>query len=538
MARQLQVSVKEEEEEEWYRPNPCAESLSGHCDNYIEAISYYTFVENSNGVKSVLAGVGRENVYKTLMWEGPFKAHVPAFLLDDLGSIDVCSRLNLSLSDLYGDLNGLTNVSKKFVQALQDMWCMMPQVTADDGRRFERWCTFGGGSMQEETARWYVDSIARWLYDGMGAQNDYDSMNIFIKQYKEETVLKARRWRDKMAQSFWMFCAEGHGREIRESQKGAAAHSNARQLVDRYNMFRRRGDAAGAGVGRVKAYEKEVLQNLAIWLSTGANYESPEAIHSAFLESLPEEHSALIPPEFYPLGIQFCKFMWEKRPRHTRQYIINTKLALAEAESTAMVNLFSRHIWPTVNIVRKMLHGALVETLNSLSPNTRKQQEAQAAAIQLCFARWNCRGRPEEVPIDPQCMDEEDGETLLPQFQGIVSEMAAAKDSGGVQYPYMVLSCEFEVQKDTFSQAGGWLRGNRTGVELLIDTTKTMLQLIENRVKEDKEKQRSKFGRVKPLWAIETKEDANEAAMAEMKAFDHREAREDSAKRGKRGGDD
>jgi hypothetical protein len=139
-ARQLQVSTADEESAEWYRPNPCAESLSGHCDNYIEAISYYTFVENSNGVKSVLARCGRENVYKTLMWEGPFKAHVPAFMLDELGSVDVCARLNLSLSDLYGDLNGLTNVSKKFVQALQDMWCMMPQVTADDGRRFERWC--------------------------------------------------------------------------------------------------------------------------------------------------------------------------------------------------------------------------------------------------------------------------------------------------------------------------------------------------------------------------------------------------------------
>jgi hypothetical protein len=144
-AQQLQVSGTEEDEE-WYRPNPCAESLSGHCDNYIEAISYYTFVENANGVKSVLARCGRENVYKTLMWEGPFKAHVPAFLLDELGSVDVCARLNLSLSDLYGDLNGLTNVSRKFVQALQDMWCMMPQVTADDGRRFERWCTFGSGT--------------------------------------------------------------------------------------------------------------------------------------------------------------------------------------------------------------------------------------------------------------------------------------------------------------------------------------------------------------------------------------------------------
>ena len=61
-ARQLQVTPPDEEStaSEWYRPNPCAESLSGHCDNYIEAISYYTFVENSNGVKSVLARCGRE----------------------------------------------------------------------------------------------------------------------------------------------------------------------------------------------------------------------------------------------------------------------------------------------------------------------------------------------------------------------------------------------------------------------------------------------------------------------------------------------
>jgi hypothetical protein len=66
-------------------------------------------------------------------------------------------------------------------------------------------------------------------------------------------------------------CSQGHGREIRETQKGAAARSNARQLVDRYNMFRRKGAAASAGVGRVKAYEKEVLQNIAIWLSTGGD---------------------------------------------------------------------------------------------------------------------------------------------------------------------------------------------------------------------------------------------------------------------------
>lgn len=125
------------------------------------------------------------------------------------------------------------------------------------------------------------------------------------------------------------------------ANRAAAAHSNARQLVDRYNMVRRRGEAASSGVGRVKAYEKEVLQNLAIWLSTGANYESPEAIHAAFLKSLvrssypfvpighvhtlrdcavqPEDQIHLVEPALYPLGIQFCKWMWEKRPRATRR---------------------------------------------------------------------------------------------------------------------------------------------------------------------------------------------------------------------------
>jgi len=45
----------------------------------------------------------------------------------------------------------------------------------------------------------------------------------------------------------------------------------------------------------------------------------------------------------------------------------------------------------------------------------------------------------------------------------------------------MVALCsEFEVQKDTFSQAGGWLRGNREGIEQLIDSTQTMLELIKN----------------------------------------------------------
>jgi hypothetical protein len=64
-----------------------------------------------------------------------------------------------------------------------------------------------------------------------------------------------------------------------------------------------------------------------------------------------------------------------------------------------------------------------------------------------------------------------------------------------------------------------------------------MLQ-VNTRVAEDKERQRSKFGRVKPLWAIETKEDANDKLADSLNSFDKREGREDGAKRGKRGGDD
>ena len=223
----LQVSDQSEQDaaDQWYRPNPGPEALSGHCDNYIEAISYYTFVENSNGVHSVLSRAGRENVYKTLMWEGPFKAHVPAFLLDQLGSLDVCSRLNLALSDLYSDLNGLTNVTSKLAQALQDLWCMLPAVSSDDGRRFEKWCTYGAGTMQEECSRWYLTQISVFLYDGMAAQTDHDAMTQGMKQFKDETVLKARRWKNSMAQSFWMFCAEGKGREVRLGQKSGGARS-------------------------------------------------------------------------------------------------------------------------------------------------------------------------------------------------------------------------------------------------------------------------------------------------------------------------
>ena len=46
----------------------------------------------------------------------------------------------------------------------------------------------------------------------------------------------------------------------------------------------------------------------------------------------------------------------------------------------------------------------------------------------------------------------QEGEELHPQFDGIVDDMLEVSDAGGLQYPYMILACEFEVQKDTFSQ--------------------------------------------------------------------------------------
>ena len=82
-----------------------------------------------------------------------------------------------------------------------------------------------------------------------------------------------------------------------------------------------------------------------------------------------------------------------------------------------------------------------------------------------------------------------------------------------------------------FVQAGGWLRGNREGIEMLIDTAKSMLELITNRIAEDRERQRSKFGRVKPLWAIEGKEDQSQKTMDELNSFDKQDIRADSQKR-------
>ena len=52
-----------------------------------------------------------------------------------------------------------------------------------------------------------------------------------------------------------------------------------------------------------------------------------------------------VPREMHALGLTFCKYMFEKRPRATKLYIINTKLTLAEAEATHHINLFSRTIW-------------------------------------------------------------------------------------------------------------------------------------------------------------------------------------------------
>ena len=80
-------------------------------------------------------------------------------------------------------------------------------------------------------------------------------------------------------------------------------------------------------------------------------------------------------------------------------------------------------------------------------------------------------------------------------------------------------------------QAGGWLRGNREGIEMLIDTAQSMLELINNRIAEDRERQRSKFGRVKPLWAIEGKEDQSQKTMDELNSFDKQDIRADSQKR-------
>ena len=45
------------------------------------------------------------------------------------------------------------------------------------------------------------------------------------------------------------------------------------------------------------------------------------------------------------------------------------------------------------------------------------------------------------------------------------------------------------------------------------------------RIAEDRERQRSKFGRVKPLWAIETKDDTSAKTMDELNSFDKQDIR-------------
>jgi hypothetical protein len=169
-----------------------------------------------------------------------------------------------------------------------------------------------------------------------------------------------------------------------------------------------------------------------------------------------------------------------------------------------------------VDTVRKMLYGALDDCLTALNPKSAKQQQQQADSIRLVYAKWVAKHCPEVVPIDTLCMSDADGEALLPAFSSIYEECRAASDAGGIQFPYMMLASEFEIQKDTFSQvfasrrdrtlhrqhsrlvhqhhaqpaspdpmlcslqAGGWLRGNREGIETLIDSTKGMLELVNS----------------------------------------------------------
>jgi len=99
-----------------------------------------------------------------------------------------------------------------------------------------------------------------------------------------------------------------------------------------------------------------------------------------------------------------------------------------------------------------MLYGALDDCLTVLNPKSAKQQQQQADSIRLTFAKWVAKHCPDIVPIDTLCMTDEDGEALLPAFQSIHEECRAAGDAGGIQFPYMMLACEFEIQKDTFSQ--------------------------------------------------------------------------------------
>jgi hypothetical protein len=99
-----------------------------------------------------------------------------------------------------------------------------------------------------------------------------------------------------------------------------------------------------------------------------------------------------------------------------------------------------------------MLYGALDDCLTSLNPKSAKQQQQQADSIRLVYAKWVAKHCPEVVPIDSLCMSDADGEALLPAFSSIYEECRAASDAGGIQFPYMMLACEFEIQKDTFSQ--------------------------------------------------------------------------------------
>ena len=81
-------------------------------------------------------------------------------------------------------------------------------------------------------------------------------------------------------------------------------------------------------------------KDTALFRCAGANYESPEKMHEAFLANMTEDQKAMVPAAFYPMGILFCKWMWEKRPRHTRR-----ELCLNELKRVAQTAACSSRLW-------------------------------------------------------------------------------------------------------------------------------------------------------------------------------------------------
>jgi hypothetical protein len=115
-------------------------------------------------------------------------------------------------------------------------------------------------------------------------------------------------------------------------------------------------------------------------------------MHAAFLKQLDPLQQEKIPVELHALGLEYCKFMYEKRPQNTHKHIINNRGTLAEAVAINDVNAFARHVWPTADKVRKMLFGVLQESLDApdcpVRATSAHQGAAQEDAIKLSYARW------------------------------------------------------------------------------------------------------------------------------------------------------